>query len=215
MAFSTCKYDRELQFIWSKMDNLRGQLTSLDAITGDDEEKKLVAVRKKEISAEVEMLDERLRDIEKSYIENDMEEYLETMRVKRNAPASTAARPTGYNAPEPQRTPMSEIESITKEISELEVRLINAQIEGDMTGSTKLSMSLSALKSRRSDLIEDMRAERAQCAAPSDGETDDLKRDVSSLRAQISSLRGDVLAINDFLRRIADKLDLDDDDRDN
>lgn len=213
MAFSTCKYDRELQFIWSKMDNLRGQLTSLDAITGDDEEKKLVAVRKKEIDAEIEMLDERLRDIEKSYIENDMEEYLETLRTKSNAPASTVAQPTENDAPEPQRTPMSEIESITKEISETEVRLINAQIEGDLAESTKLSMSLSALKSRRSDLIEDMRSERVQCVAPSNGEVDDLKKEVSSLRTQISSLRGDILEINDFLRRIADKLDLDDDDR--
>ncbi|MGE4577618.1 MAG: hypothetical protein AB7D42_03715 [Candidatus Methanomethylophilaceae archaeon] len=213
MAFSTCKYDRELQFIWSKMDNLRGQLTSLDAITGDDEEKKLVAVRKKEIDAEIEMLDERLRDIEKSYIENDMEEYLETLRTKSNAPASTVAQPTENDAPEPQRTPMSEIESITKEISETEVRLINAQIEGDLAESTKLSMSLSALKSRRSDLIEDMRSERVQCVAPSNGEVDDLKKEVSSLRTQISSLRGDILEINDFLRRIADKLDLDDNDR--
>ncbi|MDN5357111.1 MAG: hypothetical protein PWR17_280 [Candidatus Methanomethylophilaceae archaeon] len=195
------------------MDNLRGQLTSLDAITGDDEEKKLVAVRKKEIDAEIEMLDERLRDIEKSYIENDMEEYLETLRTKSNAPASTVAQPTENDAPEPQRTPMSEIESITKEISETEVRLINAQIEGDLAESTKLSMSLSALKSRRSDLIEDMRSERVQCVAPSNGEVDDLKKEVSSLRTQISSLRGDILEINDFLRRIADKLDLDDDDR--
>ncbi|NCA74300.1 MAG: hypothetical protein EOM93_05610 [Gammaproteobacteria bacterium] len=212
MAFSTCKYDRELQFIWSKMENLRGQLASLDAIDGDEEEKKLVADRRENIENEIKMLSGRKEEIEGSYLENDMEEYLETMRLRRNAPDTVW--PTDISRSDARAAPMSEIESITREISELEVRLINAELDGDGSESAKITMSLSALRSRRSDLIEDLKSERARGDAPSDGEMGELKKDVSSLRAQVSSLRGDIMEINGFLRRIADKLDLSDGDRD-
>ncbi len=212
MAFSTCKYDRELQFIWSKIENLRKQLASLDAIDGDEEEEKLVAARRNEIESEMGMLSQRMEEIEASYVENDMEEYLETMRLRRKSPDTVW--PTDVSRPEDKATPMSEIESMTKEISELEVRLINAHLDGDGTETAKITMSLSALKSRRSDLIEDLKSERARGAAPSDGETEELKKDISSLRSQVSSLRGDIMEINEFLRRIADKLDLEDEERD-
>lgn len=212
MAFSTCKYDRELQFIWSKIENLRTQLASLDAIDGDDDEKKLVEARRKDIESEIEMLSERMKDIEGSYVENDMEEYLETMRLRRNAPDTVW--PTDIPRSETRTAPMSEIESITKEISELEVRLINAELDGDKGEATKFSMLLSALKSRRSDLIEDMKAEKAKEAVQSNSDADELRRDVASLRAQVSSLRGDILEINDFIRRLVDRLGLDDEEKD-
>ncbi|MFA7186358.1 MAG: hypothetical protein WC082_15765, partial [Victivallales bacterium] len=59
MSFSTCKYDRELRFIWSRLNYLKKNMDS-GKIIGDE---------LKEAEKEYDMLHERQKDIETTYID--------------------------------------------------------------------------------------------------------------------------------------------------
>jgi hypothetical protein len=65
-------------------------------------------------------------------------------------------------------------------------------------------MAISALRTRRSDMVEEMKAGNAKGPEPDA----DLRRDVESLRIQTSELRNDIIEIKDFLNRIADRLNI-------
>lgn len=204
MTFSTCKYDRELQYMWSKVRYLNTQLETLGE-PDNEEEAKVIDKRRKEIEDEIRFLTERYSEIETSYVENGMEEYLYELKRKTSAPAT----PPEFSCSAKKEVPPAEkeretVESITSEISELELRLIKAHLSGDSSEQAKLTMAISALRTRRSDMVEEMKAGNAKGPEPDA----DLRRDVESLRIQTSELRNDIIEIKDFLNRIADRLNI-------
>ena len=67
-------------------------------------------------------------------------------------------------------------------------------------------MAVSALRSRRDDIVETMKADNMKESEV----TDDVRRDVESLRIQTSELRNEIVGIKDVLSRIAEKLGIDD-----
>lgn len=209
MAFATCKYDRELQFMWSKVKYLNSQLEALDEMKGDEEEAKLILEKRKEIEKEIEFLTERFTEIELTYVESGMEEYLKELKLKASGPPPAPE----YACPAPKAAPAEETESgretvgsITKEISELELKLIEARLSGNASEEAKLTMAVSALRSRRDDIVETMKADNMKESEV----TDDVRRDVESLRIQTSELRNEIVGIKDVLSRIAEKLGIDD-----
>lgn len=213
MAFSTCKYDRELQFIWSKIENLRNQLRSLEQMDGDDREKELVSKRKNVLTKEIEIFTERQHDIETTYVNGDMSEYLEELRTKKNAPkveSSSSNNLKEENKVDDRSDVMNMISSINIEISDLETDLVKAQINGEECN--KIEMSLSSLKSRRYDLIEKLKSEKSEDIETSNDEIDEIRTDISSLRTQIGSLRIDMMDLKDMIMRVIDRLGMNEDD---
>lgn len=212
MSFSTCKYDRELLFFWSKIENLRSQLDSIDDTKGSDEDRKIASGRKEEIVKEIETLSELQHDIEKTYHDVDMSDYLEDMRSRRKAPmldlTPSEYKEKGIETDEGSDDTNS-ISSINTEISELEASLVMAQIYEDNEKCNKIEMSLSVLRSRRSDLMDMTRPDGSADEGTSDEYIEEMKKDISSLRTQIGNLRGDMLDLREMVTRIAHHLGLD------
>lgn len=211
MSFSTCKYDRELQFFWSKIGNLRTQLESIDDTKGSVKDKKLASIRIEEINKEIEALSKLQHDIEQTYLEADMSDYLDEMRSRGKTPASKSI-PFEYKEEKvevnDESGDINAIASINAEISELETSLAMAQINNDTENCNKIQMSLSALKSRRYDLIEMMKSEKSVVVETSNEDIEEMKRDIASLRTQLSNLRVDMLDLKEMVMRTLDHLGL-------
>lgn len=211
MSFSTCKYDRELLFFWSKIGNLNSQLESIDETKGSAEDKKIASQRKAEILEEIETLSKLQKDIEKTYHDVDMSDYLEEMRAKRKAPTLNPIA-SEYEEKKFECSCRSDdsdaIASIKAEISELEASLIMAQIYEDEEKYSKNKMSLSALNSRLLDLVEMEKSEKS-VVETSNEDLDEMKKDISSLRTQLGNLRGDMLDLREMVGRISSQLGLD------
>ena len=214
MSFSTCKYDRELLFFWSKIENLRTQLESIDNMKGDDKDKKSTSERRDDIVKEIETLSELQRNIEKTYIDADMSDYLEEMRSRSNAP-TLEPLPSEYKDEEVEVNDRSDdvctVSSINAEISELEASLVMAQIYEDKDKCDKIEMSLSALKSRRYDLTDMTESEKSVGVETSNENIDEIKKDIVSLRTQLGNLRVDMLDLKEIVMRVVHHLGLDQD----
>lgn len=214
MTFSTCKYDRELRFIWSRLNYLKKNMDA-GKITGDE---------LKEAKEEYEMLSERQVEIETTYIEGGLGEYLATFKaeclappldIKDFEPAYLEDDDVAEEAPRMScEHPLAQITNINLEIAELDHELVNAQLNGNDAECKKLEMSIESLKARRADLIEQSRAIEKETEAQeepaqvSDTELDDIKKDISSLRTQMGMLRTEVLDLKGLVTQLSDFLDM-------
>lgn len=217
MSFSTCKYDRELRFIWSRLNYLKKNMDS-GKISGDE---------LKEAKKEYEMLQGRQNDIESTYIESEMGDYLVEFKASCLAPPLNPEDFGLYldkddeddETVEEVRTmacehPLAQITSINAEIAELDNALVNAQLNRDDAECKKLEMSIDSLKSRRADLIEQMKVIEEEAEAEekpvqvSDGELDEIKKDVSSLRTQLGILRTEVLDLKGMVTQLSDYMNM-------
>jgi chromosome segregation ATPase len=179
---------------------------------GDDKEKKLVSERRDILTKEIEVFTERQRDIETTYIDGDMREYLEELRTKKNGPTAGSLHSNDQeeNEVDDRSDIMSMIASINIEISDLETDLVKAQINGEECN--RIEMSLSSLKSRRYDLIEKIKSEKPEVVETSNDEIDEIRTDITSLRTQIGSLRIDVMDLKEMIMRVIDHLGMNEDD---
>ena len=112
----------------------------------------------------------------------------------------------------------SQVASITDELMQIEIKMLQAEIADDESEKTKLSMSANALRSRRDELVQqikDMKSapveEKASCDADSERITA-LEADNRAIRSQLAGLRSDVGEIRDSLRQILEALNLNQDD---
>ena len=112
----------------------------------------------------------------------------------------------------------SQVASITDELMQIEIKMWQAEIADDESEKTKLSMSANALRSRRDELVQqikDMKSapveEKASCDADSERITA-LEADNRAIRSQLAGLRSDVGEIRDSLRQILEALNLNQDD---
>lgn len=214
MSFSTCKYDRELLFIWSRLNFLRKNLDAGKEVDGKSRE---------EMLEDIKELSERQREIEATYSESEMGEYLIEMRMKHNAPSIDLEAPSNEPAPAMDLSdlsddPMEQVTSINKEILELENQLVEAEIDRDEGRCLKIKMSITSLKSRRNDIVERIKAEAEKDEGAEESETsvdvadadiDEMKKDIASLRTQIGVLRSEVLDLRGELAQLSDRLGVD------
>lgn len=212
MSFSTCKYDRELLFIWSRLNFLRKNLDAGKEVDGKNRE---------EMLQEVKELTERQRGIEVTYSEAEMEEYLIEMRMKHNAPPIDLEAPSDEPAhamdlSDLSDDPREQVSSINEEILELENQLVEAEIDRDEGRCLKIEMSIASLKSRRNDIVERIKAEAEKDedaedsgTSAADADADEMKRDIASLRTQIGVLRSEVLDLRGELAQLSDRLGVD------
>ena len=216
MSFSTCKYDRELRFIWSRLNYLKKNMDS-GKIIGDE---------LKEAEKEYDMLHERQKDIETTYIDGGLGDYLVEFKARCLSPPLNPEdfglflegdddEDEGVEVQCPAcEHPLAQITSINMEIAELDNALVNAQLNGNDAECKKLEMSIESLKARRADLIELSRAmereaeEQEEPVQVSDAELDEIKKDVASLRTQMGILRSDVLELKGLVAQLSDYIDV-------
>ena len=196
MSFATCKYDRELKFIWSRLNYLQKTLDSGN----------LPEAKRKEMEKEFEFLAGRNEEISQTYIDSGMKEYLVELKTKCSTPPldfdNFDIGPCKNSKKEESDNPhpMMEISSINEELSELDDALVRAQLNGDADECKKIEMSVATLKSRRFDLIEQMKSadeegeeEEETDASVYNEDLEELKKDIASLRTQLGMLRNDVM----------------------
>lgn len=212
MSFSTCKYDRELQFIWSRLNFLRKNLDAGKEVDGKSRE---------EMINDVEELTERQRGIEITYMESEMAEYLIEIKAKHNAPPIDLDAPSdepaiGKDLSHLSDDPMEQVASINQEILELENELVKAEIECDDKKCQKIGMSIASLKSRRTDIVERMKSQREEAtkepeasAIVSDIDVNEMIKDLASLRTQLGVLRSEVMDLRGELAQLGDRLGID------
>lgn len=209
MSFSTCKYDRELRFIWSRLNYLKKNMDA-GKITG----KELA-----EAKEEYDFLYSRQYEIETTYNESGMSEYLDELKAYCSGPP-LEFDDSGYIIEEDEEEvqiscehPLAQITSINIEIADLDNMLVYAQLNGDDNECKKLKMSIESLKSRRADLIEHAKAlededEEEPVETVCDDEFNEVKKDVASLRTQLGVLRSEVMELKGLITQISDYIDI-------
>lgn len=209
MSFSTCKYDRELRFIWSRLNYLKKNMDA-GKITG----KELA-----EAKEEYDFLYSRQYEIETTYNESGMSEYLDELKAYCSGPP-LELDDSGYIIEEDEEEvqiscehPLAQITSINIEIADLDNMLVYAQLNGDDNECKKLKMSIESLKSRRADLIEHAKAlededEEEPVETVCDDEFNEVKKDVASLRTQLGVLRSEVMELKGLITQISDYIDI-------
>ncbi|MBQ8179959.1 MAG: hypothetical protein IJ026_05955 [Candidatus Methanomethylophilaceae archaeon] len=234
------KYERELRFIDTETIRLTAQLDALREdipATPLDAEKKAVEIGL--IEEQIAEYYTRRKEIEDSFIAAGLDVpciernlnaniYKEGGTYEGNSSITAAAlykqeqsiaqRDAEAAAPVAASGDVTaEIKSITDELMELEIKMLQAELAGDGDEKQKLTMAANALRSRRESLIEQMKAGKvAEAPAAVDEESkkriDDLEADVRGLRSQISMVRSDVGEMRDLLRQIKEALHIDEDD---
>ncbi len=235
------KYERELRFIDTETIRLTAQLDALREdipATPLDAEKKAVEIGL--IEEQIAEYYGRRKEIEDSFIAAGLDVpciernlnaniYKEGGTYEGNSSITAAAlykqeqsiaqRDSEAAAPVVAASGdiTAEIKSITDELMELEIRMLQAELAGDGDEKQKLTMAANALRSRRESLIEEMKAGKvAGAPAAVDEESkkriDELEADVRGLRSQISMVRSDVGEMRDLLRQIKEALHIDEDD---
>ena len=97
---------------------------------------------------------------------------------------------------------------------QIEIKMLQAEIADDDSEKTKLSMSANALRTRRDELVQqikDMKSapvEEKVSADPADERIAALEADNRAIRSQLSCLRSDVGELKDGLRQILEALNL-------
>ncbi len=222
------KYERELRFINTEVVRLTAELDDLREMMPQnplDAEKKAV---------DVGLIEERLgelmmrkNDIEDSFIAAGME----IPDLRRSMNLNTCRDTASYHdeVPVPQEAPAPEIRpaagldelsaqvaSITDELMQIEIKMLQAEISDDESEKAKLTMSANALRDRRNNLVQQIKELKS---APSEPEavSDDalasriaaLEADNRALRSQLSAVRSDITSMMDDVRRIVSALNLD------
>ncbi len=228
------KYDRELRFIDSETCVLTEKL---NIIREQVPETPLDAAKKAE---EVGLIEERLgelyhrkKEIEESYLEAGMEIPYIGRNLNANVYKEGAAYEGSFQDTVPEEKPRAEIRptateeelteqigSITDEMMQTEIKMLQAELSGDDGEKQKLSMCISSLRSRRDYLVEQIKAlrnkpepgpEPQQSAgnAELEAKIKELENDSRALRSQISGVRVDVAEMKDQLRQILLALNID------
>lgn len=228
------KYERELRFINNEVVRLTAELDDLREMMPQnplDAEKKAV---------DVGLIEERLgelmmrkNDIEDSFIAAGMEipdlrrsMNLNTCRDTANYSDEAPVRPE-MSAPVPEVRPAAgldelsaQVASITDELMQIEIKMLQAEISDDESEKAKLTMSANALRDRRDNLVRQIKELKSAPAEREDVSDDALvsriaalEADNRALRSQLSAVRSDITAMMDDVRRIMAALDLDTEDQ--
>ena len=230
------KYDRELRFIDNETRRLTAELEDLREMMPQnplDAEKKAVDVGL--IEERIGELLMRKKEIEDSFIAAGMEVPNIHRSINLNTCRDTASydddeEPVAQvrlsdNVPSLEEKPAvkpaagldelsTQVASITDELMQIEIKMLQAEIADDDSEKTKLSMSANALRTRRDELVQqikDMKSapvEEKVSADPADERIAALEADNRAIRSQLSCLRSDVGELKDGLRQILEALNL-------
>lgn len=227
------KYDRELRFIDSEMGRLNRELEDLRELmpsTPLDAEKKAVDVGI--IEERLGELYQRKKEIEDSFIAAGLDPPSSSRSLNANTYATGAANEyvppsvpdegerVAVTRPAATREELSaEIASITDEMMKLEISMLQADLSDDVGAKQKASMEISAMRSRREQLVGQVKelnakAEEPEVAAPADADAltkriEAMEADNRALRSQVSGVRTDVAEMKDQLRQILEALNID------
>lgn len=215
------KYDRELRFIDAETKRLGPILEQERAsMPATPEEAEAKAARIEEMEDRIAFLLKRKNEILSCYEEVGMTApYLErslnatvyrdgTTYMPEKEDLNIAERMLGQSAKSSMDELNEEVKSITREISEIEENLLQAEINGDDVIAAKLSLAASSLRSRRETLvarIKDLKAnphllEEAAIMTESDKRVKSLEDENKQLRSQVEALTAELREIRDAVR---------------
>ncbi len=241
------KYERELRFIDTEVTRLNKMIRNLsEEIPNDPVEAARKAEQIEEMQEKIKQLNNRKDEILKSYQETGMQlpniarsmnatvHNAGAFEIHSSAEAEELALAYRQNSKEKSElAPLSgdeeldditdQIDSIGREINEIESRIIEAEIDGDDDEKTKLEMMVSSLRTRRVTLISQAKQLKAAQSAPQnapvqavDSEVmtriEALEADSRALRSQISNVRSDMQDVKEQLRQIIEALGINRDD---
>ncbi len=211
------KYDRELRFIATETKRLRFLLDQLrDVMPSDPAEANAKAEEMMAMEEKMAQLLARKKEIEDSFIavgmqvpnmSNDLNSNVQDCRSFNDASDAPVVRPS---ASKEELT--AQIESITDELMQIEVKMLRADMNGDDDEKQKLQMMASSLRSRRDTLVEEVKA--INTAPPAEEEAPEtsndelekrlkaLESDNRAIRAQVSDIRNDLADIKELLRQL-------------
>lgn len=211
------KYDRELRFIATETKRLGFLLDQLrDVMPSDPAEANAKAEEMMAMEEKMAQLLARKKEIEDSFIavgmqvpnvSNDLNSNVQDCRSFNDASDAPVVRPS---ASKEELT--AQIESITDELMQIEVKMLRADMNGDDDEKQKLQMMASSLRSRRDTLVEEVKA--INTAPPAEEEAPEtsndelekrlkaLESDNRAIRAQISDVRNDLADIKELLRQL-------------
>ena len=211
------KYDRELRFIATETKRLRFLLDQLrDVMPSDPAEANAKAEEMMAMEEKMAQLLARKKEIEDSFIavgmqvpnmSNDLNSNVQDCRSFNDASDAPVVRPS---ASKEELT--AQIESITDELMQIEVKMLRADMNGDDDEKQKLQMMASSLRSRRDTLVEEVKA--INTAPPAEEEAPEtsndelekrlkaLESDNRAIRAQVSDIRNDLADIKVLLRQL-------------
>ena len=211
------KYDRELRFIATETKRLRFLLDQLrDVMPSDPAEANAKAEEMMAMEEKMAQLLARKKEIEDSFIavgmqvpnmSNDLNSNVQDCRSFNDASDAPVVRPS---ASKEELT--AQIESITDELMQIEVKMLRADMNGDDDEKQKLQIMASSLRSRRDTLVEEVKA--INTAPPAEEEAQEtsndelekrlkaLESDNRAIRAQVSDIRNDLADIKELLRQL-------------
>lgn len=229
---ASSKYDRELRFIDTECRRLKNELDDLREMMPQsplDAEKKAVDIGL--IEERMGELLTRKKEIEDSFIAAGLEIPNIRNDLNANGCRDSASYNDGEKAPVafvgalPERDPepkggldalSAEVSSITDELMQIEIKMLQADLADDDSEKQKLEMSRNALRSRRDDLVAEIKAMKSapKEEAPKvdnafENRVAALEADNRAIRSQISMVRSDVSEIKDQLRQILEALNQD------
>ena len=211
------KYDRELRFIATETKRLRFLIDQLrDVMPSDPAEANAKAEEIMAMEEKMAQLLARKKEIEDSFIavgmqvpnmSNDLNSNVQDCRSFNDASDAPVVRPS---ASKEELT--AQIESITDELMQIEVKMLRADMNGDDDEKQKLQMMASSLRSRRDTLVEEVKAintappEEEEAPETSNDELEKrlkaLESDNRAIRAQVSDIRNDLADIKELLRQL-------------
>lgn len=223
------KYERELRFIDTEVARLSRSLKDLaDRLPDSPVEAAKKADDVLGIQDKISQLLTRKREIEDSFIKSGMEmpDIHRSMNATvHNAGAFEIHSPEEAEAKAfpPTERPLEtaddisvEIKGVSDELMSIEVRMAQAEIDGNDSEMQKLQMMASSLRSRRETLIQRAKEMRAQkpaeeSVAPVVDEKlkqriDSLEADNRALRSQVGDVRNDIQDVKEQLRQILEAL---------
>ena len=219
------KYERELRFIETEVNRLRSQMENVaDFVPEDPAEAAKKADLIEANQARIAELLARKKEIEDSFIAAgldipDLNRNMNANTCRDNAQYDSTVEPYQFKGASEQAGGAgldalgTEVSSITNEIMQLEIRLMQAEIS-DSDEVPKLRMSINALRSRRDELINEIKLSKSTAAPKAESVSDErieaLEADNKALRSQLSAVRSDVMDIKEQLRQLLEALGKDD-----
>lgn len=223
------KYERELRFIDNEVNRLN---RSLQVLLQTMPASPLEAAEKADqvlgLQDKIAQMNARRREIEKSFLEAGMD--IPDIHRSMNATVHNAGayevmgedeaeklagiteqKPTPATAPTNLDTVTDEIRSVSDELSQLETRIVAAEINGDDDELNKLKMEASSLRQRRDDLVQtakQLRAEQssAPAAAPAQAADEESRKKIEALEAENRALRSQVADVRSDLGDVKEQL---------
>ena len=217
------KYDRELRFIDAETRRLAPLLEQERAsMPADPAEAQAKVARIEEMEERVAFLQARKAEILQCYEEAGLTPpYVErslnatvyrdgTTFMPDKADLEIVDRMLGSASRSTIDELNAEVKDITKEISEVEEKMLQADIDGDDVNTAKLSLALSSLRSRRETLIsriKDLKAnphllDEAPVRSEQDMHIKNLEEENKNLRKQVDALTSELMEIRNAVREL-------------